>query len=360
MQQTLRFTAEGCEIGRKDVHVVAGTDSLFLFFDLHLVEVGDLHLDGLDSLCLIDGADMKIDRDVAVHVEEVSEHTVIQLRREDLQEAHRADGLAHLEALAFTEIEGGGCDEVLAAQTGTGNHVEGEAERLIAVHIEDIMQHFQPLVAGESFGFHTDGFEVVENIRLNSFKLGLCGPEILRFDAEGNVLALEQAVVALQELVLEHIGILLADVVELVILFGNVDRLFELADARSLVDEGELNENGAVEIVEEVAPILKDCGLVLVLGKLVVDVVETDGFGVEAAIHLTDAVLTHLDIGDRLLRGLGNLLCLLVLFLLHDDFLLFLSGERIAIDLTVPDAFLLRLRSCLGIFAVQAAIPPFL
>ena len=360
LQQTLRLTAEGSEIGRKNVHVVAGTDSLFLLFDLHLVEVGDLHLDGLDSFCLIDGADMKIDRDVAVHVKEVSEHTVIQLRREDLQEAHRADGLAHLEALAFTEIEGGGSDEVLTAQSGTGNHVKGEAERLIAVHVEDIVQHFQSLVAGESFCFHTEGFEVVENIRLNSFELGLCGPEILSLDAEGDVLALEQAVVALQELVLEHIGILLADVIELVILFRNVDRLLELADARSLVDEGELNEDGAVEVVEEVTPILENGGLVLVLGKLVVDVVKTDGFGVETAVHLADTVLTHLDIGDRLLRGLGNLLCLLVLFLLHDDFLLFLSGERIAVDLAVPDAFLLRLRSCLGIFAVQAAIPPFL
>ena len=93
-----------------------------------------------------------------------------------------------------------------------------------------------------------------------------------------------------------------------------MDCLFELANARSLVDEGELNENGAVEVVEEVAPILEDGGLVLVLGKLVVDVVKTDSFGVETGVYLTDAVLTHFDIGDRLLRRLGNLLCLFVLF----------------------------------------------
>ena len=48
---------------------------------------------------------MKIDRNVGVHIEKVRQHTVIQLRRENLQKAHRADGSAHLEALAFPKVE---------------------------------------------------------------------------------------------------------------------------------------------------------------------------------------------------------------------------------------------------------------
>ena len=44
---------------------------------------------------LVNRPDMKIDRDVAVHLKEVGKHTVIEFRREDLQEAHRADGSAH-------------------------------------------------------------------------------------------------------------------------------------------------------------------------------------------------------------------------------------------------------------------------
>ena len=57
-------------------------------FNLHLVEVGDLRLDALDCLRLVNRPDMKIDRDVAVHLKEVGKHTVIEFRREDLQEAH--------------------------------------------------------------------------------------------------------------------------------------------------------------------------------------------------------------------------------------------------------------------------------
>ena len=95
-----------CIRDRDDVHIVAGADCLFLLFDLHLVEVGNLRFDALDCLRLVNRPDMKIDRNVAVHLKEVGKHTVIEFRSEDLQKAHRADGSAHLEALAFTEVKG--------------------------------------------------------------------------------------------------------------------------------------------------------------------------------------------------------------------------------------------------------------
>ena len=120
---------------------------------------------------------MKIDRDVAVHLKEVGKHTVIEFRREDLQEAHRTDGSAHLEALAFTEVKGSGRDEVLRAESRPGYHVKGKAERLIGVHVEHVMKHFQPLIAGQRFRPHTKGFEVVENIGFNAFELRLCRAE---------------------------------------------------------------------------------------------------------------------------------------------------------------------------------------
>ena len=157
---------------------------------------------------------------------------------------------------------------------------------------------------------------------------------------------------------MQHLGILAADVVELVILLRDVDLLLELADARPLVDERELDKNRAVKIVQKVAPVLEDGRLVLVLGELVVDVVETDGLCVKAAADLADAVAAHLHIGDGLLRRFADFLCLLVLFLLHDQLLLFLGGEKIAVHLAV---FGKPLRLC-GLFraAVQSAIPPSL
>ena len=357
LQQTFRLTAKGGEIGRDDVHIVAGADRLFLLFNLHLVEVGDLHLDALDCLCLVNRPDMKIDRDVAVHLKEVGKHTVIEFRREDLQEAHRADGSAHLEALAFTEVKGSGRDEIFRAESRPGNHVKGKAERLIGVHVEYIMKHFQPLIAGQRLGSHTEGFEVVENVGFNAFELRLCRAEGVRLNAEGDVLLLDQSVVALGELALQHTGILGADVVEIVLLRRDVDALTKLIEACLLVDEGELDENRAVEVVQKVAPVLEDGSFVLVLRKLVVDVLKGDGFRVEAAVYLADTVAAHLHIGNGLLGGLADFLCLPVLFLLHDDPLLFLSGKGIAVNDAVFDG---HLRLCLCCAVVQVAIPPVL
>ena len=357
LQQTLRLTAEGGEIGRDDVHVIAGADGFFLLLDLHLVEVCDLRLDALDCLRLVNRPDMKIDRDVAVHLKEVGKHTVIEFRREDLQEAHRADGSAHLEALAFTEVKGSGRDEVLCAESRPGNHVEGKAERLIGVHVKHIMKHFQPFIAGQRLGSHTEGFEVIENVGFNAFELRLCRAEGVRLNAEGDVLLLDQSVVALGELTLQHTGILGADVVEGVLLCRNVDALAELIQACLLIDEGELDENRAIKVVQKVAPVLKDGSFVLVLRKLVVDVLKGDGLRVEAAVYLADTVAAHLHIGNGLLGGLADFLCLPVLFLLHDDPLLFLSGKGITVNDAVFDR---HLRLCLCCAVVQAAIPPVL
>jgi len=300
---------------------------------------------------------MKIDRDVAVHLKEVGKHTVIEFRREDLQEARRADGSAHLEALAFTEVKGSGGDEVLRAESRPGNHVEGKAERLIGVHVEYIMKHFQPLIAGQRLGSHTEGFEVVENVGFDAFELRLCRAEGVRLNAEGDVLLLDQSVVALGELTLQHSGILRADVVESVLLCRNVDALAELIEACLLIDEGELDEDRAVEVVQKVAPCFKDGSFVLVLCKLVIDVLETDGLGIEPVIHLADTVAVHLHIGNGLLGGLADFLCLPVLFLLHDDSLFLLSGKGIAVNDAVFDRLL---RLCLCCAVVQSAIPPVL
>ena len=301
---------------------------------------------------------MKIDRNVAVHLKEVGKHTVIQLRGKDLEEAHCTDGSAHLEALAFTEIKGSGCNKVLGRKPRSGYHVIGKSERLMRVHVEHIMQHFQPFVAGQRLSLHTESFEIVENIRFDTIQLCFCGTNGVSLHTEGDVLTLEQTVVAFGELILEHIGIFLADVIERILLFGNGDLFSELSDVGFLVDKRELNKDGAVKVVQKVTPVLEDGCLVLVLGKLIVDVVIPDSFGIETAVDLADAVFAHLHIGDRLLRGLGNFLCFPVFFLLHDDPLLFLRGKCIAVDLTVfHDLF--RLICLLG-FVCQSAIPPVL
>ena len=70
-----------------------------------------------------------------------------------------------------------------------------------------------------------------------------------------------------------------------------------------LEQEGKLKADGAVEVVEEVAPAFKDGVLILVLCQLVVNVVESDGFGVQMFLHPADTVAPHFQIWNGTLHS---------------------------------------------------------
>ena len=48
-----------------------------------------------------------------------------------------------------------------------------------------------------------------------------------------------------------------------------------------------------VKIIKEVTPILKDCIFILVLCLLIIQVVETDTFGINPVLNPADSILTH-------------------------------------------------------------------
>ena len=61
LQEIFRFAAERGKVGRNYIHIVPAAYRLFLFLNLHLVEVGNFALDSLDCFALVDTADMQID-----------------------------------------------------------------------------------------------------------------------------------------------------------------------------------------------------------------------------------------------------------------------------------------------------------
>ena len=166
------------------------------------------------------------------------------------------------------------------------------------------MQHRQPLIAVHAVGLDPQRLEVCQNVRLDALQPGLGRPQALRLDAKGNVFGLGQAVVALGQLVLEHIRILLPDAIEGVLLVRDGDRPLPLLHIRPLVEERELDPDGGIKVVEKITVILENLILVLVLGQLVVNIVELHLLGEIVVVHHTDAVPAHLLIGDGLLGGL--------------------------------------------------------
>ena len=166
------------------------------------------------------------------------------------------------------------------------------------------MQQAQSLHPVQGFRLHAQTAEVVEDIRLNALQSGLCGFQAVRLHAEGQVLGLNKPVVAAGKLALQHPGVLGAELVEAVALQGDGDAPGVGIPRGGEVDEGELEADGGIEIVEEVAPAVENGGLVLVLVELVVDILKLHGFRVVIVRHAAHAVGVHPLKGDAVLGGL--------------------------------------------------------
>ena len=92
----------------------------------------------------------------------------------------------------------------------------------------------------------------------------------------------------------------------------DLNDLVVLAHVTFMVDERQLKADTGIEVVEEVAPAFKYGVLILVLCQLVVNVVESDGFGIQMFLHPADTVASHFQIWNGTLHG--EPLFLLVLF----------------------------------------------
>ena len=247
---------------------------------------------------------MEIDDEAAFHIQKIRQHPVIQLRGQNLDKRNRTEFLAHTEVLPVAELKRSRCDEILCGQTGGSQPVPGEQERLRFIHMEDTMQLVQALPAVQCLGSHAQTLKVVENIGLNAFQTGLGGAEAVRVNAEGQILCFDQAVVALGKLVLQHGGVFLPNAVKIIALGRDVDTPGKAVLRCRKVQKRQLEPNGAVEIIEEIAPRFKNGGLVLILRQLVIDVLELDGLGIVAVCHPADAVRPDPLIGNTVLGGL--------------------------------------------------------
>ncbi len=304
MQQLFRFFAVGGEVGGDDVHVVAGTDSLFLLLYLHGIQVRDFSFHRLDGIHLVDGLDVHGHDEAGFHVEEIGQHPVVQLRRENLQERYRTHLMPHAEHAAVFELEGGRRDEVLDGQAGGSQPVPRKAEWLRGAHMEDVVQQPQAFRAVQGGGCYAEMFEVVENVNLNTLQAGLGCFQASRFHAEGQVLSFDEAVIAFGKLILEHFRVFRAQTVEVVALRRDGDAFHKAALRRRKVQKRKLKPDRAVEIVEEITPSIKNGRLILILVELIVDVLKLNRFRIIAVSYTADSVREHTLKRDAVLRRL--------------------------------------------------------
>ena len=244
---------------------------------------------------------MQGDNQRAFHIQKISQHPVIQFRGKNLYKADRSILFAHAELLAGAELKGAGGDEILGGQPTGREPVPLKSEWQLLIHVEDGMELCQPRLAVQSLGSHAQALKVVEDVRFDTLQPGFGGLNVVSVDAESQVLGLDKTVVAPGQLVLQHGGVLHPDAVKIVSLERDGDSAGKGLLGGRQVQKGQLKPDGTVEVIEEITPALKDCGFVLILRELVVDVLELDGLGVVAVCHTADTVRPHLFIGDTVL-----------------------------------------------------------
>ena len=223
-QQLLGLVSVGGEVRGNDVHVVAGTDSLLLFVDLGLVQIGDLPLDLLDCLGLIQRLNVHPDHQVGFHIQEVRQNAVLKLRGQDLKEAGLAVFLPHTEHSAVGEGKGAGSDEVLGGQTGQRQPVPGKPEGRLGVHVQDVVHNPQILGPRQGVGKDPELLEVCHEIALDLLQAALCLFEAVLFHGESQIFGALQAVLALSPLVAEHFGVLSSHAVKFISGRRNINR----------------------------------------------------------------------------------------------------------------------------------------
>ena len=126
-------------------------------------------------------------------------------------------------------------------------------------------------------------FEIPHNVGLNPFQPGPRRLHAVRRDAEGYQLRADNAVVAFGNLVFQHFHILGPDTVKLVMPRGDIHGVLAFRPG-VVVDEGKLEGQGAVKVVQEGAPPVKDSRLIFGLRELVVDVLKLHRLCVNAVV----------------------------------------------------------------------------
>ena len=217
LQEIFRRAAVGGEVGGENIQIVAAACSLLLLLNLHGVQIGDLALDHLDCLVLVDAADVHGDEKVPLHIHEIREDAVLNFRGQYLQEGHRTVHFSYAETPRLAKLEGRRRDKVLDGQTACREPVPFKGE-LSALRMEKTMQQRQPLFAVQHPCARAHDLEAVQGVCLDPGKPCPRRRKIFRLDGQRDIFALYKAVVAALILHLQDTGRLHAHIIQRVAL----------------------------------------------------------------------------------------------------------------------------------------------
>ena len=192
---------------------------------------------------------MEVHHKVTVHLQKLCQHLVRKFRCKNLKIRNSSHRSTHLKVLSVLEHKTGWCDIVLCAKTCPKNIIIRKMKRNFIVLIECLVHDLQPFRSIQRISRHTKNLEVIHNIRLDTFQLRSCFPDILCLNTKRDILGTHQSIVSFCQLVIEHLSKLHTQIIKLILLRIDMDDLFVFCHVAVLVDEGQLKMNRAVKII---------------------------------------------------------------------------------------------------------------
>ena len=224
LEDGLCRAAVGGKVAGEYVHIVSAPYRPFLLRNFHGVQVGDLALDHLDGLVLVDAPDVHGHQDIPLGLHKLRQNAVVDLRGGDLQKAHRPVHLADAEGAGLPEVEGGRGDEVLDRQPAGRQPVPIEGEPA-ALRVEDAVKQLQPFPPVQHMGGGAHDLEAVEGVGLDTGEPRPRRRKVLRLDGQGHILGFHIAVAAPLILEAEYPRRVLPDRVQVVPLGVNAEQV---------------------------------------------------------------------------------------------------------------------------------------
>ena len=227
----------------------------------------------------------------------------MHLRRQNLQEGNRPVLFADAEGTGLPEVEGGRRDEVLHRKAAGREPVPFKGE-LPTLRVEDVIKQLQPLLSVQHMSRSPHDLEAVQSVGLNAGKPGPCRGKVLRLDGQGDILGFHIAVVAPLVLHPQDVHRLVPDGVQVVALSGDTEHFIGGAASAAAVQR-DLDADGGVVAVIEVAEAFKDAPLILRPCQTVIHILKSNGLGEGAALQPAQAVREHILKRDAVLHRTG-------------------------------------------------------
>ena len=233
----------------------------------------------------------------------------MHLWRQDLQEGHRPVPPADAEGAGLPEVEGGRRNEVLHRKAAGREPVPFKGElptlRTEAVcRVENVVKQLQPFLSVQHMSRRPHDLEAVQGVGLDTGKTRPRCRKVLRLDGQGHILGFHITVVAPLILHPQDVHRLVPDGVQVIALSGDTEHFIGGAASAAAV-QSDLDADGGIVAVIEVAKAFKDAPLVLRPRQTVIHILKGNRLGEGPALQPAQAVGEHILKRDAVLHRMG-------------------------------------------------------